>query len=113
MHELSLTRSLVELVQREEKARGFSRVLEIRMKLGDYSGVVPAYILDLFPQVAAGTCAEGAALVFETVPARFRCRSCGVEGPPDRKRACCPVCGSTDLQMTAGREFFVDSLKVE
>ena len=25
----------------------------------------------------------------------------------------CPVCGGTALKMTAGREFYVDSLKVE
>lgn len=113
MHELALARSLVDLVGREAERQGFQSCLEIRLKLGEYSGVVPDYILDLFPYAARGTAAEGAALVFETVPARFACRGCGYEGTVDRREARCPDCGGTDLNMTAGREFFVDSLKVE
>ena len=113
MHELGITQSLVDLVGTEAERQGFRRALEIRLKVGEYSGIVPDYILDLFPRVAEGTAAEGAALVFETVPGAFRCAGCGYEGPVARKSACCPVCGGTALRMTAGREFFVDSLKVE
>lgn len=113
MHELGLTKSLIDLVQKEAEKEGFTRTLEIRMKLGEYSDVVPAYILDLFPYAAKGTAAEGAALIFEPVPGRFQCRECGYEGAVDRKKACCPACGGTALKMIGGREFFVDSLKVE
>ena len=113
MHELALTRSLIDLVQTEAQKQGFTRALELRLKVGAYSGVVPDYILDLFPYASKGTVCEGAALVFETVPASFHCADCGYEGGVDRKSACCPVCGGTALKMTAGREFYVDSLKVE
>ena len=113
MHELALAQSLVDLVEREAKKQGFHRALEIRLRLGEYSGVIPGYILDLFPHVAENTAAEGAALVFEELPGRFRCRDCGYEGPVDRRRACCPDCGGTALRLTQGREFFVDSLTVE
>jgi hydrogenase nickel incorporation protein HypA/HybF len=113
MHELALARSLVELVCREAERQGFKRALEIRLKLGEYSGVVPAYILDLFPYAAQGTAAEGARLLFETLPGRFRCPDCGYEGEVERKKACCPRCGGTALKMSSGREFYVDSLKVE
>ena len=113
MHELGVTRSLIDLVVREAQKQGFERALEIRLKVGEYSGIVPEYILDLFPYASKGTAAEGAALVFETVPGSFRCPDCGYEGPVDRREAQCPRCGSTALKMTGGREFFVDSLKVE
>ena len=113
MHELGLTQSLIDLVEREAERQGFHRTLEIRMKLGEYSGVVPGYILDLFPEASKGTAAEGAELLFEPVPGRFRCSGCGYEGPVDRREAKCPQCGGTALRMTGGREFFVDSLKVE
>ena len=113
MHELALTRSLIDLVETEAKKQGFKRALEIRLKVGAYSGIVPDCILDLFPCASKGTVCEGAALLFETVPAVFRCGDCGYEGGIERKSACCPVCGGTALRMTAGREFYVDSLKVE
>ena len=113
MHELAVTRSLIDLVDREARRQGFQRALEIRLKLGAYSGIVPECILDLFPYAARGTAAEGAALVFETVPARFTCRGCGWEGEIEKGGDACPRCQSTALTMTQGREFYVDSLKVE
>jgi len=113
MHELGLTNSLIDLVQREAAMQGFTRTLEIRMKLGEYSDVVPDYIVELFPHASKGTAAEGAQLLFEPVPGRFLCRNCGYEGPVSRKEAKCPRCGGIGLKMTAGREFFVESLKVE
>ena len=113
MHELALTKSLIDLVEREAKNQGFTRALEIRMKLGEYSGVIPGYILDLFPEASRGTAAEGAKLLFEQIPGRFRCAGCGYEGAVERKSACCPRCGSVGLRMITGREFYVESLKVE
>ena len=94
MHELAVTRSLVDLVQTESERQGFTKALEIRLKLGEYSGIVPDYILDLFPYVSKDTAAEGAALFFETLPAAFRCAACGYEGPVVRSAACCPHCGT-------------------
>ena len=113
MHELAITKSIVDLVEGEAKKQGFKKALEIRLRLGEYSGIVPDYIKDFFPLVAEGTVSEKAELIFETNPAKFLCLDCGFEGGADRKKACCAKCGSTSLKMTAGREFFVDSLKVE
>ena len=66
MHELAVTRSLVDLVQTESERQGFTKALEIRLKVGEYSGIVPDYILDLFPYASRGTAAEGAALISVT-----------------------------------------------
>ena len=113
MHELAITKSIVDLVEGEAKTQGFKKALEIRLRLGEFSGIVPEYIKDFFPLVSEGTASAGAELIFETNPAKFLCLDCGFEGGADRKNACCASCGSTALKMTAGREFFVDSLKVE
>ncbi len=113
MHELSIARSLIAIVERAARDEGFERVLEIRLKMGEFSGLVPDCLREFFPIAAEGTPAEGAALVMETIPAAFRCLDCGYEGPADRKNACCPACRSTALRMTRGREFYVENLKVE
>lgn len=113
MHELSIARSIIAIVEQAAKEEGFARVLEIRLKMGEFSGLVPECLREFFPIAAGGTPAEGAALVMETLPARFRCLDCGYEGPADRKNACCPDCRSTALRMTQGREFYVENLKVE
>ena len=113
MHELALTEGILSIVEQEAEKNGFSRVLEISLRVGEYSGVVSECLREFFPIASRGTRAEGASLVIETVPAAFRCLSCGYEGPLPRHTACCPHCASAAIRMTAGREFYVENLKVE
>ena len=113
MHELSIARSILSIVAQSARDEGFERVLEIRLKIGEFSGLVPECLQEFFPIASKGTPAEGAVLVMETIPASFRCLDCGYEGPADRKNACCPRCRGTALRMTQGREFYVEDLKVE
>ena len=112
MHELSICQSVIELISSEAEDKGFESVLEIRLRVGEYSGLVPDCIREFFPYAAKGTVAEGAELCIESVPAAFKCLDCGYEGAVDRKAARCPACQSVSIRMTAGREFFVESLKV-
>ncbi len=88
-------------------------MLEISLKVGEFSGVIPECLREFFPIAARGTLAEGAALIITPVPAAFRCESCGFEGPLPRHTASCPDCGSERIRMISGREFFVENLKVE
>ena len=113
MHELAITKSVIELIESEQRDKGFTRVLEIRLRVGEYSGLVEDCIREFFPIAAKGSVAEVAGLEIEKIPAAFLCLDCGYEGAIDRKVACCPACGSVSVKMTAGREFYVDSLKVE
>lgn len=113
MHELAITRSIIDIVNSEAEAKGFEKVLEIRLKVGEFSGIMPGCLRDFFPVASAGSAAEGAELVIEKITARFECLDCGHEGEADRENACCARCGSTALKMSAGREFYVESIKVE
>ena len=113
MHELSLAEGLINLVDSQQETDGFSRVLEIKLRVGEYSGIVTECLREFFPIAARGTAAEGAELVVEEVKAAFKCPDCGYSGPIDRADARCPVCGGERVRMTAGREFYVESLKVE
>lgn len=113
MHELAITKGIIDIVNSEAKEKGFERVLGITLRVGEFSGIVPECIREFFPIAAAGSVAEKAELEIESIPARFKCLDCGYEGEADRKNACCSACRSTAVRMTAGREFFVESLKVE
>ena len=113
MHELALTQGILEIVREQAEKNGFRRVLEVSLKVGEYSGVIPECLTEFFPIASKGTPAEGAALRIESVPAAFRCPDCGYEGAIPPRTACCPACGGTAIRMTAGREFYVENLKVE
>ena len=113
MHELALTEGILQIVREQAEKNGFARVLEISLAVGEYSGVIPECLQEFFPIASKGTKAEGAALRIRSVPASFRCIGCGYEGPIPRRTACCPQCGGSAIRMTAGREFYVENLKVE
>ena len=113
MHELALTEGIIQIVREQAEKNGFDRVLEISLRVGEYSGVIPECLLEFFPIASKGTKAEGAQLLIRPVPASFRCFGCGYEGPIPPRTACCPQCGSSAIRMTAGREFYVENLTVE
>ena len=87
MHELALTKGVIDIVLSEQKRQDFERVLEISLRIGEFSGIVPECIREFFPIAAAGSPARDAKLVIETVPASFLCLDCGHEGAADGKNA--------------------------
>lgn len=113
MHELAITEAVLDAAVPAAKRNGAERILEIRLKIGELSGIFPEYIREYFDMAARGTIAEGARITVEVIPIRVRCRNCQYEGTISRKSICCPSCGGSDLQLLAGREYYVDSLEVE
>ena len=113
MHELAITEGIINIINSEAEKSHFGRVEEITLAVGEFSGLVPECILEFFPIAAAGSIAEEAEIVINTIPAEFKCLDCGYEGDIDRKEACCPECRSLSVKMTKGREFYVEKLKVE
>ena len=41
MHELAITQSILNIAENAAKEHGVKKVREVRIKIGDYSGVVP------------------------------------------------------------------------
>lgn len=112
MHELAIAKGIIDIVNDESAKQGFTHVEEIRLCVGEYSGVVPECLNEFFPYAAKGSPAEGAALTVRVPKTEFLCAECGYRGEIDRREAKCPVCGGTALRMTGGREFYVESLVV-
>ena len=113
MHELAITEGIMQAAIPAAEQAGAKRILEIRLKIGELSGVIPECIQEYFNIISHGTIAQGAAIRVEAIPVAAQCRTCGFEGPIPRRKFRCPACGGGDLKLTAGREYFVDSLEVE
>lgn len=113
MHELAIAEGIIDIVSSAQCEQGFARVLEIRLSIGEYSGIVTDCLSEFFPYAARGSAAESAELITQQIKGEFKCLDCGYEGAVDRRAARCPKCKSTALKMTRGREFYVDSIKVE
>lgn len=113
MHELALTEGIISIVNSEAKKQGFQSCRVIKIRIGELSGIIPDCLMEFFPIASKGTMAENAKLELLEVKAAFSCLDCGYQGPIPKGSACCPDCGGTAIRMTAGREFYVESLEVE
>lgn len=113
MHELAITQSILDIARKAAEEHQVKQVREIRIKLGEYCGVVPQCVQYYFDVISKGTVAEGAALKMERLPILMRCEQCGWEGQIDKHKIQCPACGSVRLKLLQGREFYVESLEVD
>ena len=109
MHELSIAVAVVEtLTERllgEGSEGGRPRVESVTLAVGTLSGVDPAALRFAFPEAAAGTALEGAALEIEEVGVAAFCPSCGKEQAiPNVRRLRCPVCKTPTPRVVKGRE---------
>lgn len=105
MHEISLTRSIIDIVEEYARQEGFSRVNVLKLSFGRLSCLDPGALEFAFSVQSRGTTAEGARLEFDIHPPLVACGTCGAEstcnGPFD---TLCPRCGSSDVLLAGGTE---------
>ena len=113
MHELAITQSMLDLVLDEANKTGAGKVRKINLVFGDMAGVVGDCVEFYFELLSRGTAAEGASVSFRKVPIRARCRGCGEVFTPDEFDWSCPKCRKVSVDITAGKELYVESIEVE
>jgi len=112
MHEWSVMASALEIALEQTRRQGASRIHSITLRIGELSGVIPEALTFAFESVAAGTPAEGARLVVETVLVLCRCSRCDEEFHPADVIYLCPSCGQISANLRRGRELELASLEV-
>ncbi len=114
MHELGVTQGLLSLVLEEAEKIKAKRILAIDIVIGELSSYVDDSVQFYFDILSQGTIAEGAKLIFHRRKGQALCLDCGYQfeaGLPLPEG--CPKCGSPHLQVTGGREFYVESFEVD
>ncbi len=113
MHELAITKGIVQFALDEGKARSATRITGLQIALGALSGMVPDCIEMYFGLLAEGTPAEGAKLTFRRIPAVVRCGDCAAERELPDFRLRCPACASRRVELLSGREAYIESMEIE
>jgi hydrogenase nickel incorporation protein HypA/HybF len=104
MHELSLTESLLDIIEEYALKHHFERVTSLKLSLGRLSCVDPSALEFAFQVQSRGTRAEGARLEFHISPAVLYCFSCQQHCEVERFEATCPHCDTWDVVLTGGTE---------
>ena len=112
MHELSLAMALVEQVERVRDREKADAVVSVTVDIGALSGVSRESFEFAFPIAVEGTALAGAMLMVEETPVGVTCDDCGLQSQPDKVNLLCAKCGSSRIQITAGRDFFVKEVQL-
>ena len=113
MHELSITRSLLDLATRHAEAAGGGRITDLHLEVGRLSGVIGRFVQFYWDIVSEGTPAEGALLHFEHVELEMECQGCGALFYPDGSDYTCTACSSTEVQVVDGEQFHLVSIELD
>jgi len=113
MHEVALVREILRMVEEEGRRNGAERIERIRLRVGEFRGVVAEALDFAFRVLREGTMAATAELEVVTVPLRVVCVECG-EWETRMADLClfCPECGQ-EGEILNGRELEIYSLDLE
>jgi hydrogenase nickel incorporation protein HypA/HybF len=113
MHEAAIVQSVIEIAETEARRCGASNVSRIKLKIGEFRGVVTEALEFAFAVLRKGTLAAEADLEIETVRLRVECGDCGpVDCSLSDFNLLCPQCGGM-LAIIAGREMQVEYIDVD
>ena len=113
VHEVGIIQSVLDLAEALARQNGATRILEIRMRVGRMTGIVPEALEHAFVVLRQGSMAETARLAAEFVPGVFWCQACAAEFESDDLVGGCPTCKEPSFDLRRGREMAVESLEVE
>ncbi|NOZ92346.1 hydrogenase maturation nickel metallochaperone HypA [bacterium 3DAC] len=113
MHELSVAESIWNILEDELKKIGGGKLLSVKIVIGELSGVVPD-ALDFYLNLLKDDKGQPDVTFHYThVPVKFQCGSCGHTFTVDRPMFACPQCGSVDVKIISGNEFYIEEIEVE
>ena len=102
MHELSLCRQIVKLVETELADRPAQQVKTVRLEIGDLAGIELDALRFSFPIAARGTQLAGAALAIDTIAGQAHCQRCDQDIRLAKRYDPCPQCQQYDYDIIRG-----------
>jgi hydrogenase nickel incorporation protein HypA/HybF len=113
MHEFAIAEGILEIINQETLAYGEVSVLNVKVRIGKLSGIMPDSLTFAFAALSNGTVADGANLLIEEVPLSITCNKCGKTSSVDNPFMICPECKCSDVWMASGRELDVTGLEID
>ena len=115
MHELSVTKSILDILLKCAVSNDVSRIINVHLRIGEMSDLEGEWIQHYFDYLSKGTVAEGAVIKIKKVPVQFACDKCSAIFSIDIKKVekiLCIKCGSEECTLKSGMEYYVEDMEV-
>ncbi|HEB32532.1 MAG TPA: hydrogenase maturation nickel metallochaperone HypA [Spirochaetes bacterium] len=115
MHELSVTKSILDILLKHAASNDVSRIINVHLKIGELSDLEGEWIQRYFDYLSKGTVAQGAVIKIKKAPVQFTCDKCFTVFSIDIKKVeeiHCVKCGSAECTLKTGMEYYVEDMEV-
>jgi hydrogenase nickel incorporation protein HypA/HybF len=106
-----VTESLLEIALRHAREAEAGRITDLFLVIGELSSVIDDSVQFYWDIVSEGTAAQGATLHFRRIPAEMVCQECAETYDP-KANLICPACGSSNVRIVSGQEFYLEAIEV-
>ncbi|HFE37570.1 MAG TPA: hydrogenase maturation nickel metallochaperone HypA, partial [Gammaproteobacteria bacterium] len=83
----------------------------ITLRIGELARVDVDELIELFPLVSRGSCAENAQLRVEYEAIEVKCLSCRLQSVVSAGDMSCPHCDCTEIQLVSGTDMTLKALE--
>ena len=115
MHEMSLVRPLIKIIEEDAAAAGVEKITAVHLVIGEGRDIVIHLLESMFQFMARGTVAENAKVIVKHVPYMVKCNQCQTEFHLEvmqPEKWACPHCGAyKDYKQVSGNEFYISKLE--
>lgn len=112
MHEVSIMQSALDVALEHATRQGATKIHQIKLCVGESSGVVSEALEFAFDVVVEGTIAQGAKLEVDYLPVVCYCPACNLEFQPTDLFYECPQCHQISTSVLRGNLLELVSLEV-
>jgi hydrogenase nickel incorporation protein HypA/HybF len=113
MHELTMSQSIIEIVEAHARKHHFDCVTKIKIQIGQFTGVDKEALELSFATVKRSTLAHDAELEVEIIPLLKRCEICGrTFDSGGNLGLICPDC-KAPVEIVRGREMRIEYIDLE
>ena len=113
MHELAVTESILKIAEKHALQAEAKKVTDIFLVIGNLSSIVDESVVFYWDMISQNTICEGSKVHFKRIPATMLCLACDNKFELPGELISCPNCGSFQLSIQSGEEFWLDCIEIE
>ncbi|MFH1613279.1 MAG: hydrogenase maturation nickel metallochaperone HypA [bacterium] len=114
MHEFSIVKSLINILNKKCKKEKISEIKKINLKIGILKTIMPESLNFAFEILSKKTKYENTKLIIKIIPVKMKCNECKNNITFNNTfniHFLCKKCGSTNLNLLCGNELLIDSVE--
>lgn len=113
MHEMSIAKSIIDIVSKELPGDGQGRVTEVELEIGQLSGIEYESLDFAMKAIKPGSVIENSRVIVRKPAGEAFCNDCNNRFETDSPVVPCPRCGSYGCSIVGGRQLRVVSILIE